>query len=319
MSEFGKHPIDAVITWVDGEDDSHQKKILPYLEDKNGLKNIAFSKRTYQVEEIKFTVDSIIKFAAFIRKIYIVTDNQTPLFLKSKENMEVYKNVIIVDHKAIFKEKESFLPVFNCRPIETRLYTIPNLSEHFIYFNDDMFLIKETKPSDFFVNGFPVLRGKWLTFNENIFYKRMFTNERKKKKAGHRKAQERGAKIVGFKKCFKFHHTPYPLRKSTFINFFKENQEIETLNIKYRFRNFNQFTPQGLANHLEIKSNTFVLKNDYQLVYFQNYKKPFRWLKFKLNSSLKNKNKLFLCMQSLNESPKNKLDYIKDWLHKRYD
>ncbi|MCG8184102.1 Stealth CR1 domain-containing protein [Tenacibaculum piscium] len=312
--------IDAVITWVDGEDEVHQQKILPFLEDKKQVKNKGFRTRFDQVEEIKYTVNSILKYATFIRNIYIVTDNQIPNFLKNQdENQEKYKNVFIINHTQIFKEDSEFLPVFNCRPIETKLYNIPNLSEHFIYFNDDMFLLRKVEISDFFIDGKPVIRGKWLKFNENIFYKRLFNSDKKKKRAGHKKAQEKSAKLVGFKKYYKFHHVPYALRKSTFLSFFKENKGIERLNIKHKFRNADQYTPQGLANHIEIKNKTAVLKSDYQLIYFQNYKKIFFWLKFKLNNFTKKENKLFLNMQSLDQAPKEKLAYILNWLDKKYN
>ncbi|MDY0779627.1 Stealth CR1 domain-containing protein [Tenacibaculum sp. IB213877] len=309
--------IDAVITWVDGKDLLHQQKMLPYLEDKKIVSDKSFRTRFDQVEEIKFTVDSILKFAPFIRNIFIVTDNQFPKFIKNKKE-DSYKNVYIVDHEEIFQKNEEFLPVFNCRPIETKLYCIPNLSEHFVYFNDDMFLLKEVKPSDFFIEGKPVIRGKWKKFNEDILVKKIFNSEKKRNKAGHKKAQEMSAKLVGFKKYYKFHHAPYSMRKSTLEKFYTKNPDIEIQNIQHKFRSPNQYTPQGLANHIEIKNKTGILKNDYQLVYIQNYKKPFYWLKFKLNIIANRKNKLFLNMQSLDQCPKHKLSFILNWLENRF-
>lgn len=310
--------IDAVITWVDGTDKFHQQKMLPFLDDKKITLSKGFKSRYGQVEEVKFVVNSIIKYAPFIQNIYIVTDNQTPNFIKHKKN-NLYKNVFIINHESIFKDDSSVLPVFNSRSIETKLYDIPNLSENFIYFNDDLFLIREAKISDFFIENNPVIRGKWLDFNENIFYKRLFNSEKKKKKAGHKKAQELSAKMLGFKKYFKFHHTPFALRKSTFINFFTKNKEVELLNIKHKFRQPTQFIAQGLANHLEIKNKTAILKESYQLIYFQNYKKPFLWLKFKLLYQTKQQSKLFLCMQSLDQCPKRKQEFILNWLEKKYE
>lgn len=309
--------IDAVITWVDGEDLFHQQKMLPFLKNKKEVNNKNFRTRYDQVEEIKFTVNSIIKYAPFINNIYIVTDNQVPNFIKKKKEAE-YKNVFIVSHNTIFKKDKEFLPVFNSRAIETKLYEIPGLSECFVYFNDDMFLVKEVQASDFFIEGKPVVRGKWLSFNENIFYKRLFNSDKKKQQAGHKKAQEKGAKLIGFNKYYKFHHTPIALRKSVINNFFKKNKTTELTNIKHRFRSPDQFLIQSLANHLEIKNKTAILKNDYQLIYFQNYKKPFAWLKYKLNTFTNRKNKLFLNMQSLDQCPKEKLDYVLNWLEKKY-
>lgn len=309
-------PVDAVITWVDGEDEQHIKMMAPYISVQEGTcKN--FRTRFDQVEEIKFTVDSILKFAPFIRTIFIVTDNQTPQFLTTENAKEKYKNVSIVDHKLIFKGYEEYLPTFNCRPIETQLYKIPNLAEHFIYFNDDMFLINKTNPSDFFINGFPVLRGKWLKFDEDLFYKKLknkIFNKKKVKRVGHKIAQQKSASVVGFSNYYKFHHTPYPLRKSTFESFFNSNKAIELENVKHKFRNTNQFTPQGLANHLEIQHKTCVLKNDYQMVYIQSYKKPLFWYKFKFNSLRNKQEKLFMCLQSLDQCPTEKLKFILNWL-----
>jgi hypothetical protein len=55
------------------------------------------------------------------------------------------------------------------------------------------------------------------------------------------------------------------------------------------------------------------------LVYFQNYKKPLWWIKLKLRKIENNKDMLFLCMQSLDQCPEDKLDFIKKWLSNKYD
>ena len=303
-----QHDIDAVILWVDGNDEKHKAKMLPFLEDKTKINSEKFRTRYDQVNEIKFTIDSILKFAPYIRNIFIITDNQTPDFLGNKKG--TYKKVSIVDHKVIFKGYEEFLPTFNCRPIETCMHRIPNLAEHFIYFNDDFFLINKTKPSDFYKNGLPILRGKWLKFDKDIFYKKF-----KKPRVGHKKIQQKAAFLLGFNKYYNFKHTPHPLRKSTFESYFKKHPDVLIDNIKHKFRNSNQFTPQGLANHIEIKNKTCYFKSDLQLMYFRSYKKPLYWYKFKLN--IKAKENLFLGLQSLDRSPPKILEYIVEWLEKR--
>ncbi|MFD1294334.1 stealth family protein [Lutibacter holmesii] len=311
-------PVDVVITWVDGEDEQHIKTMAPYISgDASSCKK--FRTRFDQVDEIKFTVDSILKFAPFIRNIFIVTDNQIPAFLTSEKTKDKYANVSIVDHKEIFTGYEDFLPTFNCRPIETQLYKIPNLAEHFIYFNDDMFLIKPVKLTDFFINNVPVLRGKWLLFEEDRLVKKaknLIKGSKKERKAGHKLAQQKGAKLAGFKKYYKFHHTPFPFRKSTFENYFSKNRNHELENVKHRFRTNKQFTPQSLINHIEIKNKTCVLKDDYQLIYIQSYKKPLLYYKMLLNKAQSNSNTLFICLQSLDQCSKNKLKYFENWSEK---
>lgn len=155
-----------------------------------------------------------------------------------------------------------------------------------------------------------MLRGKWLKFDKDIYYKKF-----KKPRAGHKKIQQKAAQLVGFDKYYNFKHTPHPLRKSTFETYFEANENVFVDNIKYRFRDASQFTPQGLANHLEIKNKTCHFKDDLQLMYFRSYKKPLYWYKFKLN--VKNRGKLFLGLQSLDRCPEHILDYILSWLEKR--
>ena len=305
-----QHPIDAVILWVDGNDEKHQEKILPYVADKTRVLSKSFRTRFDQVNEIKFTIDSILKFAPFIRHLYIITDNQIPPFLETQEAETTYSKISIVDHSIIFSGFEEFLPTFNCRPIETCFYKIPELAEHFIYFNDDFFLINPTKPSDFFRNGLPVLRGKWLKFDEDIFYKKF-----KSPKFGHKTAQQKAAKLVGLKKYYNFKHTPHPLRKSTFETYFKAHKSVALNNIKYRFRNKNQFTPQGLANHIEISNKTCYLEKGLKLLYFRSYKKPLFWYRFKFKRQ-SDKN-LFLGLQSLDLCPPNILNFLFLWLEQR--
>jgi hypothetical protein len=303
-----EHSIDAVILWVDGNDEKHQLKMLPYLENKEVIKTKKFENRFTQVNEIKYTVESILKFAPYIRNIFIITDNQTPEFLMKNKND--FEKVIIIDHKVIFKGFEEFLPTFNSRTIESFMFRIPNLSEHFIYLNDDFFLINPTKPEDFFIDWQPVLRGKWLKFDSDKFYKK-----NKKNKVGHKTAQQLSAKIAGSLKYYNFKHTPHPLRKSKFESFFKNNRELILSNIQYKFRSNKQFLFQGVINHLEINNKTCVLKKDLQLSYLRSYKKPLIWYKYKFEK--KSEKKLFLGLQNLSNSKPKILEYILGWLKKR--
>ena len=304
------HNIDAVILWVNGNDDKHIIKISNYVDNKSEISLTKFRTRFDQVNEIKFTIDSILKFSPYIENIHIITDEQTPEFLEKIDNNDYYKKVSIVDHKVVFKDFEQFLPTFNCRPIETCMHRIPGLAEHFIYFNDDFFLIKHTKPTDFFRNGLPVLRGKWLKFDKDIFYKKF-----KKIRVGHKKAQQKAAQLVGLKKYYNFKHTPHPLRKSTFKTYFNNNPNILIENIKYRFRNENQFTPQGLANHIEIKNKSCVLISDLELLYMRSYTKPLFWIKFIF--LLNGNKKRFLGLQSLDQCPSNTLKFLTKWIENR--
>ncbi|MFK5878678.1 MAG: stealth family protein [Flavobacteriaceae bacterium] len=316
-------PIDAVILWVDGDDKKHRQKMLPYLK----ASDKKFSKKKIrirfgQVNEIEYSIKSILKYAPYVRNIFLVTDNQTPNFLKDSEITPEFSKVKIVDHSVIFKKHMGVLPTFNCLPIETMLYNIPNLSEYFIYFNDDLFLIKETTPSDFFIDKSPILRGEWRIFDKDILYKKLhqtivkfFDGKLKNSVYGFKRGQQNIVKKLGFKKYFKFDHTPAPMRKSTIKNYFEVHPDMELINVKHRFRDVEQFTLQSLANHIEIRNETCILKSDYQLIYIGSYTKPLFWYKLLLNK--KNKSKLFLCMQNLDLCPPKKQKFLLNWLNKR--
>ena len=320
--------IDAIFTWVDGNDPKHINKMLPYMSGKNNWKNKKFKTRFQQVNEIEYSVRSIIKFAPFIKNIYIVTDNQTPSFLKeyNLNKKESEPEIKIIDHSVIFREHQEILPVFNSMSIETLIYKIPNLSEYFVYFNDDFLLFNKTKPTDFFIDGQPVVRGKKTKFDKEILYKKIYNyflllqgKKLKSSKYGYKRAQQIAARLIGFKKVyFKMHHTPTPLRKSTIEKFFNKNEGILLQNIQYKFRSNKQFILQSLANHIEIRNNTAVLKEDYQLLFMRSFKKPVLWYQFLLNFKKKQKNIIFLCAQSLDKAPKKTINFIIKWLQKNY-
>ena len=316
--------IDAVITWVDGNDLNWQKKINKYLKVKKDFSKKKNLVRYNSIGEIDITIKSILKFAPFIKKIFLVTDDQKPqsfqeLQLKAKK---LNRELILVDHKIIFKNYEEFLPCFNSCSIGNMLYKIPDLSEKFIIFNDDTFLMRLTKHSDFFYHDFPVLRGKWEKYYENqklrIFYHKMLKKINKKfkvKSGGFKTFHQTSAKLAGTKNYLRRFHTPVPVRKSTLNNFFKNNNILSD-NIKFRFRDEKQFIISSLSEHLEIKNSTFKYRKNRQLTYFRSYKNQY-FTKIKLWLFSVNKKKLFMTFQSLEMADKKSFNYIINWIDNR--
>ena len=139
-------PIDVVYTWVDGDDKDWQAMRNKYaIEYQSQLSNVdSNSNNRYRNhDELKYSLRSIHQFASFVHHIYIITNGQRPRWLKD------HPKITIVTHEEIFKNK-SDLPTFNSHAIEANLHRIPNLSDKFIYFNDDFFLGKQVSPEDFF-------------------------------------------------------------------------------------------------------------------------------------------------------------------------
>ena len=145
--------IDIVYTWVNGQDPVWKNKKLAKL---NSLGSVLPESnndaRFMDNNELLYSLRSINMFAPWVNKIFIVTDNQIPKWLNT-----AYPKIEIVDHQDIFYDKR-ILPTFSARGIESQIHHIKNLSEHFIYFNDDMFLGNHCEPNYFFTEkGLPYI------------------------------------------------------------------------------------------------------------------------------------------------------------------
>ena len=146
------YPIDAVITWVDGDDPVHRAKRARYTDGVENVdaEDIGGETRFRSLGEIGWCVASIRRFAPFIRKIFVLSDGQDPHL----------DGVEVVDHSVVARGYEEYLPLFNCNGIETLMWRIPGLAEHFIYFNDDVFLTAPVTPEDFFVGDKTICYAK---------------------------------------------------------------------------------------------------------------------------------------------------------------
>lgn len=159
-----KFEVDLVYLWADGSDEAWMNKKAKFLAEKTGLNIEATSKaRTSDNEELRFSLRSVERYAPWIRKIFIVTDEQIPSWLNTDN-----PKVEIIDIRQILPSKA--LPCYNSVVIEYFLYKIPGLSEHFIYANDDMFIQKSINADFFFnsSNGLPIIRLQRSLSNKYI-------------------------------------------------------------------------------------------------------------------------------------------------------
>lgn len=140
-----QHPIDVVFTWVDNKDLAWTQKYQAAIKDVNGVAVGLYANDESRFEshnELYYSVLSVRRYMPWIRKIFIVTDEQQPNFAFDAEE------VIVVDHKEIIDRV--YLPTFNSHVIEAFLHRIEGLSENFIYFNDDVFVARDLLPGHFF-------------------------------------------------------------------------------------------------------------------------------------------------------------------------
>jgi len=251
--------VDVVITWVDGADATHSKKRSNYIElsGPDLHENAINPHRWVESNELDYCLRSIEINAPWVRRIWLVTDRQVPDL--SHLAGDFRDKIQIVDHVEIFSEYFRFLPTFNSLAIESMMWRIPGLSEHFVYFNDDVFVTAPVSKTDFFENGGPVLRGKWVDYTDLTASS---THRRDPALMNHFN-HIRSAEIMGYaaNNLFFSAHAVHPMKKSVMEQLFTNYNEVFMENIKHRFRTTSQFLPQGLFNHACIKAKNFRIKN----------------------------------------------------------
>ena len=177
-------PIDAVYTWVNGSDPRHIAEVKywqkverrkenqtlreseivnsteapatfaprgPSPANEEELGDVADQQasrsRFEDHDEMLYSLRSLVMFAPWIRRVYIVTNGQVPTWLNLED-----PRISVVPHSSLFPNK-SHLPVFSSPAIEAHLHRIPGLSRRFLYFNDDTFFAAPVHPSDFYTKA----------------------------------------------------------------------------------------------------------------------------------------------------------------------
>jgi hypothetical protein len=305
--------IDAVVTWVDGDDPAHRAKLNHLLESLGRVPSAAAPTRFRSVGEIDYCITSLLKFAPFLRRIHIITDAQTPPIVERSRAwpQAVRDKLALIDHREVFAGLEDCLPTFNSLAIETVMFRAPGLAEQFVYLNDDFFLIKPVRPDDWFRDGKSVVRGSWKPLPERVLAQRMLRGLRDRlqqlagvaPRASHRDAQMRAARLAGSTdRYLALGHHPHALRRSTFDQFFSAHPQQLRANVGPRLRSAGQFLPQGLASQLELMAGTAELERDGRVFYL----KPARRTPVQVSAALRaaehDPRRLFACVQSLDEA-----------------
>ena len=146
--------IDFVLPWVDGSDqewlalkrkyETSDANILCSDPDANGENRY----RDYGL--LRYWFRGVERFAPWVNRIFFVTCGQKPDWLD-----ESNPKLRLVNHTDYIPTE--YLPTFHSNTIELNLHRINDLSEHFVLFNDDTFLLRPVKPEFFFKKGMPVL------------------------------------------------------------------------------------------------------------------------------------------------------------------
>lgn len=241
-----KDKIDLVVPYVDCSDANWQalfNKYNPHL-NKNDVD--AENRFRGQGDFFRFFFRCIDKNMPWINRVHLLvqSESQVPSWLdKTKVHVVLHEDFI----------PKEYLPLFNSGTIEMFLQNIPELEEHFIYANDDMYALNPLSPENFF-------KDDKVLFNYLI--------ERKKPENDwHCMCQKNHDLIYGTKNSLPYYrldHEFRPYLKSRMIEVFNAHKDA-ILNSISRFRSKKNltvflFSLDLIKNSLQGKTT---LKNDY--------------------------------------------------------
>jgi|SRR5690625_217919 len=243
-----KGKIDIVIPWVDSNDINWQKEKQKY--DNNDSKD-SRDIRYRDWDLLKYLFRGIEKNIPWVNKIHFITWGHIPTWMNQS-----HEKLNIVKHED-FIPKE-YLPTFSSHTIELNMHRIEELTEKFIYFNDDIFVIDKINSELFFLNGLPrdaaVLRPNISAFrfstspidannleiiNTNYdFLKTLKGNFKKWFSFKYKKNLINTLLLLPYKKFTGFlnYHLPNAYLKQTFESLWEEEYEVLNRTCLNKFR-----------------------------------------------------------------------------------
>lgn len=167
-------PMDALITYVDGNDPLWRKDYEAFAGEP------IMAKRFRDWGTLKYLLRGIGKCMPFIDKVFLVVarESQVPAWVDREQ-------VRVVLHEDIIPKE--YLPTFNSTAIEMFLHRIPDLDERYIYFNDDMFPVGLLSEEDFYPGGVPAVGFRRKLFCSSLFRKQVRNSDQLARRAAGKK------------------------------------------------------------------------------------------------------------------------------------
>lgn len=263
--------IDFVIPWVDGSDMEWIKERNQYVQIKEDPVEVACRYRDW--DNLQYWFRGVEKFAPWVRKIHFVTWGHVPIWLN-----QAHPKLNVVTHKDYIPEE--YLPTYSANPIELNYHRIKGIAEKFVYFNDDMFMIRPMKQAQFFIDGKPrdqasldyIASRDMTAFYHMILNDTILLNKHFKKSQVIK--QNRGkwyhpsygvrnnmkTLSLGWSKSFpgiNLQHTPQAFLKSTYEEVWRVNEEVLAATSARKFRDF-QDVNQYLFRYWQLAKGEFV-------------------------------------------------------------
>ena len=217
--------VDIVYTWVDGDDLAWRADFNTWAEhERHALLETAIDPARFRSrDELRYSLRSVWAYCGWARRIFIVTSGQVPAWLQEDDRVRV------ISHEAILPAQA--LPTFNSHAIEAALHRIDGLAEHFVYFNDDMFVGRPIRPELFFTpNGLArvfqsTARVHGFEFADSLAVETGAIR-------GRELLQARFGRVVSSKPL----HSPYPLRRSVMERVETDFPDVVERTMHSRFR-----------------------------------------------------------------------------------
>ena len=279
--ETENYDVDFVLSWMNPYDENWLREKAKYwaIEIKDPNYDINQVARFRDWDNLQYWFRGVEKFAPWVRKIHFVTWDTVPEWL----NLDHPKLQVVRDREIIPGDA---VPSFSPNPMETNLHRICGISEHFVFFNDDMFLLDNVSPSLFYKDGLPremaVSYPLRNTIENDPFHHMLLTmtgvinsffNKREVQRKHWRKwfTPVYGKQLVNTLLTAYFPafsgilvpHLPSPMRKSTYEEVWNAipNQLMATAS--HRFRNLSDLT-QYIFRYWAICKGDFAPTNIYR-------------------------------------------------------
>jgi len=281
-----------VFTYCDGTDPKFIEEKKQFLKEKDKVNNKPV--RFININEITYSVRSVLKFMPWINMIYIITNKQIP-------PIELNPKVKIIDHTEIIPKK--YLPTFNSDVIESFIHNIPELSEIILYNNDDMMHTRNVDISDIIQENKFIFRNyyrNWIiTENTCEYLKRIYLTSLLFKKA------------YPSIKLINNHHTKF-LRKST-LKFVEEKYPklLHELRVnRLRGENYIQYL-FFCINIDNILNNNIILNQYNDVIVYHLGNKEYREDMF---LRIYKKKPKFLCLNDMNYNFKEPFEILMTYI-----
>ena len=171
MNFIENEPIDIVIKYIDLSDKELNRE---------GIKQV---KKDEDNQELKYSVRSIIQYAPWVRKIFIIMPNKKVRYFKPYD--EIKDKFVYIKDKDLIGFDSANSAVFQFNLFRLKSF---GLSDNFIYMDDDYFFGKELKKSDFFYYDEEIKKVlpfvcahdfKEMDYNETIsLYNKLFDSKK---------------------------------------------------------------------------------------------------------------------------------------------